>query len=132
MDPTPLLVLILSLLALWAALLVLLWIVRPRGVAARELIGVVPDVVRLVRSIITDRSAPLSVRIVLIGMLAWIVSPIDLIPEFIPVVGPLDDVVVAVLALRYTRRRMGSEALRARWPGSDDGFALVSRVIGRE
>ena len=56
------------------------------------------------------------------GLVAWIVSPIDLIPEFIPVLGPLDDVVVAVAALRYVRRRMGIEVLQARWRGSPEGF----------
>ena len=90
----------------------------------------IPDVIRLLRSVIRDRSAPLDVRLVLVGLLAWILSPIDLIPEFIPVLGPLDDVVVAVVAMRYVRRRVGVEDLRRRWSGTDDGFALLLRVIG--
>ena len=85
---------------------------------------------RLLRSVITDRSAPLDVRLVLVGLVAWIVSPIDLIPEFIPVLGPMDDIVVAIVALRYVRRRVGIDDLRARWPGSPEGFALLVRVIG--
>ena len=121
---------LLSLVALWAAMLVLFWALRPKGVPVRELVGLVPDVLRLLRSLIADRSAPLDVRIVLIGLLAWIVSPIDLIPEFIPVLGPLDDVVVAVVAMRYVRRRVGTEDLRARWTGTADGFAILGRVIG--
>ena len=129
-DLTWLLWLVVALLALWAALLVVFWLVRPRDVSARELIRVVPDVVRLIRSVITDRSAPLDVRAVLVGLLIWIVSPIDLIPEFIPGLGPLDDVIVAIVAMRYTRRRMGLETLRSMWRGSDDGFALLVRVIG--
>jgi uncharacterized membrane protein YkvA (DUF1232 family) len=63
-------------------------------------------------------------------LLAWLISPIDLIPEFIPVLGPLDDVVVAVLVLRYVRRRVGLEELRDRWTGTPEGFALLSRIIG--
>jgi len=63
-------------------------------------------------------------------MLVWIVSPIDLIPEFIPVIGPLDDLAVAVLALPYTRRRLGIERLRSRWTGSSAGFDLLVRAIG--
>ena len=118
--------------ALWAVLLLVLWLVRPRGVATRELLRMVPDLVRLLRSLIGDRHTPLDVRIVLVGLIAWILSPIDLIPEFIPVLGPLDDVVVAVLALRYVRRRMGVAELRTRWPGTPDGFEVVLRVIGRE
>ena len=132
MDAGTVVGIVVGLIVLWAALILLLWLLRPRDVAARELLGVVPDLLRLLRSIVTDRSAPLDVRVVLVCLVAWILSPIDLIPEFIPVLGPLDDVIVAVLAMRYTRRRMGIAALRARWTGSDDGFALVERVLGRE
>ena len=129
-DLTWLVWLVLGLVALWAVLLIVFWLVRPRDVSARELIRVVPDVVRLIRSVITDGSAPLDVRAILVGLLIWIVSPIDLIPEFIPGLGPLDDVIVAIVAMRYTRRRMGVAALRERWSGSDDGFELLLRVIG--
>jgi uncharacterized membrane protein YkvA (DUF1232 family) len=119
-----------GLVALWALLLVLFWVLRPKGVPLRELPGLIPEVLRLLRSVVGDRSAPADVRLVLIGLLAWILSPIDLIPEFIPVLGPLDDVVVAVVAMRYVRRRVGIADLRARWTGTDDGFALLLRVIG--
>ncbi len=121
---------VVGLVALWAMLLVLFWVLRPKGVPVRELLGLIPDVLRLLRSLIGDRSAPPDVRLVLVGLLAWILSPIDLIPEFIPVLGPLDDVVVAVVAMRYVRRRTGLEDLRRRWTGTDDGFALLIRVIG--
>jgi uncharacterized membrane protein YkvA (DUF1232 family) len=121
---------VIAIVAVWALLLVLFWALRPKGVAVREVLGLIPDVLRLLRSVISDRSAPPDVRIVLVGLLAWIVSPIDLIPEFIPVLGPLDDVVVAVVAMRYVRRRVGVEDLRRRWTGTDDGFALLLRIIG--
>jgi uncharacterized membrane protein YkvA (DUF1232 family) len=132
MDWSWLVALIVGLIALWAALIVLFWVFRPRDVAVREFVRVVPDLLRLLKAIITDRAAPFDVRVVLVGLIAWIISPIDLIPEFIPVIGPLDDVVVAVVALRYTRRRMGSAELRERWTGSEEGFALISRVIGSD
>ena len=119
-----------GLVALWALLLILFWALRPKGVPLRELLDLIPDVLRLLRSVIADRSAPADVRLVLIGLVAWILSPIDLIPEFIPVLGPLDDVVVAVVAMRYVRRRVGIADLRRRWTGTDDGFALLVRVIG--
>jgi uncharacterized membrane protein YkvA (DUF1232 family) len=115
----------------WVALIVLFWLLRPKGASLRELVRLVPDLVRLLRSIVGDRGAPADVRAVVVFLAIWIISPIDLIPEFIPVIGPFDDVVVAVVALRYIRRRMGSEALRARWAGSDDGFALLTSVMGR-
>ena len=119
-----------SLIGLWVAMLVLLWALRPRGVPARQIVGVIPDVLRLLRSLIGDGSTPLDVRVVLVGLVAWIVSPIDLIPEFIPVLGPLDDVVVGIVAMRYVRRRVGIEALRARWTGTPDGFELLTRIVG--
>jgi uncharacterized membrane protein YkvA (DUF1232 family) len=122
--------LLLALLAIWAFLIVVLWLVRPRDVRLAELVRVVPDLVRLVRSLLTDRSAPLGVRLALVGLLAWLVNPIDVIPEFVPVLGPLDDVIVAVLVLRYVRRRLGSEELSRRWPGTPDVFRLLSRILG--
>ena len=121
---------VLGLIAAWALLVAVLWVLRPRDVALSELVAFVPDLVRLVRLLIADRTVPRSVRAALVVLLVWIVSPIDLIPEFIPVLGPLDDVVVAVIVLRFVRRRLGLEALRARWAGSDAGFRLLERMVG--
>jgi len=123
---------LIGIVALWVAVLVLFWAFRPRGVAVREVLAIVPDVLRLLRSLIGDRSAPLDVRVVLVGLVAWIISPIDLIPEFVPVLGPIDDIVVAVVAMRFVRRRMGVEDLRRRWSGSAAGFDLLVRVIGAD
>lgn len=119
-----------GILLAWAALVALLWIFRPRDVGLGELLRVIPDVVRLVRRLLGDRDVPPGPKVALVVLLVWLISPIDLIPEFIPVLGPLDDVVVAVLVLRYVRRQVGLEGLRARWPGTADGFALLSRIIG--
>jgi uncharacterized membrane protein YkvA (DUF1232 family) len=121
---------VIGLLVVWAVLLALFWVLRPKGVPVRELLGVAPDLIRMLRSIVRDPSSPTDVRIVLVGLLVWILSPIDLIPEFIPVLGPLDDVVVAIVALRYVRRRIGVDGMRSRWTGSDDGFAFLGRVVG--
>ena len=130
MDGRLLLGIALGLLATWIALLVLIWVLRPRNVSLRELLGVIPDLLRLIRDLLADRKTPLAVRLALTFLLAWIVNPIDLIPEFIPVIGPLDDVVVAVLVLRYVRGRIGLEELRERWRGTDAGFALLTGVLG--
>ena len=119
-----------GLLGTWLALVIVLWLLRPKDVALRELLSVIPDLLRLIRALLADRQAPFGVRLALTLLLAWIVNPIDLIPEFIPVIGPLDDVVVAVLVLRYVRRRIGLTYLRARWPGTDAGFALLVSVVG--
>jgi len=119
-----------GILLVWTTLIALLWIFRPRETNLGELIRLVPDLLRLVRNLIGDGAVPLGARVALVVLLAWLISPIDLIPEFIPVLGPLDDVVVAVLVLRYVRRRVGLEELRDRWTGTPEGFALLSRIIG--
>ncbi len=100
MDWAVIVAILLGMVALWVALLVMFWALRPKGVSVKELVRIIPDVLRLLRSLIGDRSAPLDVRVVLIGLVAWIISPFDLIPEFIPALGPLDDVVVAIVAMR--------------------------------
>ena len=132
MDLPTVVAILLALVAVWAVFLVVFWILRPKDVSVRELFGLIPDILRLLRSLIGDRTAPLDVRLVLIGLVAWIVSPIDLIPEFIPVLGPMDDVVVAIVAMRYVRRRVGVDDLRQRWTGSDAGFAMLLTVIGSD
>ena len=131
MDLSWLVGLLAALLAVWALLVVILWLIRPRTVALGELVRVVPDLLRLVRRLIADGTVPLDARAALVGLLAWLVNPIDLIPEFIPVLGPLDDVVVAVLVLRYVRRRIGEDELRARWPGTSAGYELLAGILGR-
>ncbi len=131
MDFSILGAIIIGLVVAWLALLVLLWLIRPRGVGAGELARLVPDILRLVRDLVTDRSAPLGVRVALVILLVWLISPIDLVPEFIPVLGPLDDVIVAVIVLRYVRRRLGDVELRRRWRGTDDGYRVLSTFLGR-
>jgi uncharacterized membrane protein YkvA (DUF1232 family) len=121
-----------GLVTAWALLVALLWFLRPRDVAVAELVRFVPDLVRLVRALLADRALEGRVRLALLILLVWLVSPIDLIPEFIPVLGPLDDVVVAVVVLRYARRRLGAAALRERWTGSEAGFQLLLRLVGAE
>jgi uncharacterized membrane protein YkvA (DUF1232 family) len=130
-TPDLLVAIVVVLVAAWALFILVLWMLRPRDAPLPELLRVVPDVLRLVRDLLADRSTPPAVRLALAGLLAWLISPIDLIPEFIPVLGPLDDVVVAVLVLRYVRRRLGEAELRRRWRGSEDGFALLTGVLGR-
>ncbi|MDP9250632.1 MAG: DUF1232 domain-containing protein [Chloroflexota bacterium] len=130
MDWRTLAVVVAGIVAVWVILIGLLWMFRPRDVGLGELLRVIPDVVRLVRRLLRDRTVPMGPRLALGVLLVWLISPIDLIPEFIPILGPLDDAVVAVLVLRYVRREVGLEELRSRWPGTPDGFALLGRIIG--
>ncbi|MFF4763158.1 YkvA family protein [Streptomyces sp. NPDC001292] len=58
------------------------------------------------------------------------VLPIDLVPDFLPVIGHADDAIIVAFTLRSVVRRAGIEAVRAHWPGTDDGFAVLSRLTG--
>jgi uncharacterized membrane protein YkvA (DUF1232 family) len=129
-DLTGVVAIVVALVSAWLVLVVVLWILRPRDVRLAELVRLLPELLRLVRDLVTDRSAPRGVRVALLALLAWVVSPIDLIPEFIPVLGPLDDVVVAVLVLRYVRRRLGDDELRRRWTGTAEGYELLRGILG--
>jgi uncharacterized membrane protein YkvA (DUF1232 family) len=129
-DLSWLIAIVIGLVALWVVLLVVLWLARPKGIAAGELLRLVPDTLRLIRGLIADGSVPLDVRAVLVGLLLWLISPIDLIPDFIPVLGTLDDVVVSIVALRYARRRLGLDELHRRWAGTEAGFDTLTRIVG--
>ena len=130
MDWEPIAAALFALLLAWLVFIVVLWLVRPRDVGLTEVVAFVPDLVRLVRGLIADRATELRVRLALVFLLAWLLSPIDLIPEFIPVLGPLDDVVVAILVLRYVRRRLGMASLRSRWTGTETGYRLLEQLVG--
>ncbi len=130
MNPGLVLGIVGSLIAVWVVFLLIFWVLRPKGASMMELVRLVPDVLRMLRRLAGDSEVALDARVVVVAMLAWLISPIDLIPDFIPVIGPIDDVVVAIAALRYVRRRVGVAGLRERWSGTDEGFALLGRVVG--
>ena len=130
MDLTWLVGILVGLAAAWLAFVLLLWLLRPRDARLDDLLRVVPDIVRLCRDLLASRDTAWGVRLAIVGLLVWLLSPVDLIPEFIPVLGPLDDVVVAVLVLRYVRARVGIVELRARWRGTPEGFELLRSVMG--
>lgn len=119
-----------GLLALWLVLLVILWRAAPDRARLGEALRLLPDVLRLLRRLAADRQLPRGVRIRLVLLLAYLASPIDLVPDVIPVLGFTDDAVVVVLALRSVARRAGAEALRRHWPGTPDGLATVERLAG--
>jgi uncharacterized membrane protein YkvA (DUF1232 family) len=113
------------LVASWALLLVLARRLPP-GVL-RDLAAFIPDCVTTVRRLRKDPRVPRRARIAIIIAGIWVASPIDLIPEFIPVIGPLDDIVVVALALRYAGRQVPREVLMAAWPGEP---RLLERLLG--
>ena len=119
-----------GLLVLWLLLLALLWRARTDELTARDALRLLPDVVRLVRRLAADRSLPRGVRVRLGLLLVYLLSPIDLVPDFIPVLGYADDVVVVAWALRSVVRRAGADALIRHWPGQPAGLAVVHRLAG--
>lgn len=116
-------------LGLWLMVVLLIWLHRPSRELAMPVLRLLPNILVLVRRLLTDPATPRSVRIALGLLVVWIVSPIDLLPEFLPGIGPLDDIVVAALVLRWVGRRMGREALATHWPGTPDGFRLLERLL---
>jgi uncharacterized membrane protein YkvA (DUF1232 family) len=122
--------LVAALVLIWLLLVVSLILVRPRRGMLREALRLLPDVLRLIRRLAADKTLPRGVRIRLALLLAYLAIPIDLIPDFVPVLGYADDAIIVTAVLRSVVRRAGLDAVRAHWPGTDDGFAAVVRLIG--
>ena len=113
--PTWLLALVIAAAIYAAALLGL--ILAGRRVAAKELATLLPNLLLLFKDLARDPRVPRGAKMwIVIGGL-WLASPIDLLPEFLPVIGPLDDAVVAALVLRYLVRRAGVEVVSEHWRG---------------
>ncbi|MCZ7437610.1 DUF1232 domain-containing protein [Micromonospora sp. WMMC241] len=108
------------------ALLVLLARRLPPGIL-RDLAAFVPDCLTTVRRLRRDPRVPRRARIAIVVAGVWLASPIDLIPEFLPVIGPLDDIVVVALALRYAGRQVPRQVLLDAWPGEP---RLLLRLLG--
>lgn len=125
----PLLTAFLVLAALWLALAVVLWLHRPSRDRAALLLRLVPDLARLVSRLMRDRGAPLRYRLALVALAAYLASPIDLIPDLVPVIGSLDDVILAALVLRWVGRGMGRGWIEAHWTGSTEGLAILVRAL---
>jgi uncharacterized membrane protein YkvA (DUF1232 family) len=98
-----------------------------RRSAARELATLIPNLLVLFRGLLHDARVPRSSKFWLWFAIAWLVSPIDLIPEFIPMAGPLDDAIVAALVLRHVLRRTDHKVLAEHWRGDP---ATLDAIIG--
>lgn len=113
--------------AVYAVLVALLFIAG-RRLLARELVLLIPNLARLFRGLLGDPRVPLRAKAVLVVGILWIASPIDLIPEFIPIAGPLDDAIVAALVLAYVSRAAGREVVREHWHGDPSLLARLLRL----
>jgi len=119
-----------ALLLAWLVLIVGLVVARPTGDLLQQALRLLPDLLRLLRRLAGDRSLPRGVRVRLWLMLAYLAVPIDVIPDFIPVLGYADDAIIVTAVLRSVVRRAGLEALHRHWPGTDDGLGAVIRLCG--
>jgi uncharacterized membrane protein YkvA (DUF1232 family) len=103
-------------------------VVAGRRTQALALARFIPDCIVLLRRLVGDGQVPRPRKLALLGLAAYLSMPIDLVPDFIPVTGQLDDVIVAALALRYALRSGGPELLRRHWPGPDQSLAAVIQL----
>ena len=117
-----------------AGALVLTWAVLvvsaarlPPGLL-RELAGIIPHCVRTARALRGHPAVPRRAKLVVALAVVWCCSPLDLLPDFLPVIGPLDDVVVVALALRYAARQVPRGVLEQAWTGDR---ATLERLLGR-
>jgi uncharacterized membrane protein YkvA (DUF1232 family) len=94
--------------------------------SAKDLATVLPACVTTVRRLRKDPRVPRAAKIAMAIAGLWVLSPIDLIPEFLPVIGPLDDVIVVALAFRFAARRVPHDAIYEAWPGDPE---LLDRLL---
>lgn len=119
-----------GILLLWLVLNAALWLGRPDDVRIKDALRLLPDLIRLLHRLASDQTLPRGVRLRLWLLLAYLALPIDLVPDFIPVIGYADDAIIIALALRSVTRHAGPNALTNHWPGTPDGLAAVRRLAG--
>jgi uncharacterized membrane protein YkvA (DUF1232 family) len=100
----------------------------PSETTARELVRVLPDTVRLVSRLGRDGTLPWGVRIRHWLLMGYLIMPVDLVPDFIPIIGYAGDAVVVAVVLRSVVRRAGADAVERHWPGTPEGLAAVVRL----
>jgi uncharacterized membrane protein YkvA (DUF1232 family) len=112
----------------WLLLVTLLWVNRPPLEYVLAALPLVPNVTRLVRSVRADPATPRRSRLALGALYLYLRSPIDLLPDLLPGIGTVDDLIIAGVVLRGVARRIGLPAVRSHWPGSDADFDLICRL----
>ena len=102
-----------------------------RGEQARALARFVPDCLVLFKGLVSDPQVSRARKLMLLALLAYLVMPVDLIPDFIPVAGQLDDAILVALVLRTVLRSAGGEVVREHWPGPHSSLNVVLRLAGQ-
>ena len=119
---------LLILVAIWIVVAIVLVIVG-RVLLARELALLVPNLVRMFGGLLRDPRVPLRAKIVVGIASLWLASPIDLIPDFVPIAGQLDDAIIAALALRFILRTTDGAVVRQHWHGDPATLERVLRMV---
>ncbi|ORW31516.1 hypothetical protein AWB91_14535 [Mycobacterium paraense] len=114
----------------WLILAAAILLAKPDDLTLGDIIRLLPDLLRLLKRMATDRAVPRMVRVELMLVLGYIFSPIQLIPDFVPVIGFLDDAVLVAIMLRIVVRTAGPELLLKHWPGTPQGLGALCRVCG--
>jgi uncharacterized membrane protein YkvA (DUF1232 family) len=114
----------------YLTLLGALLLVRPKGNLLGEALRLLPDLVRLLHRLARDAEVPRAARVRLWLLLGYLALPIDLVPDFVPLLGYADDAIVVSVVLRSAVRRAGAPVIRRHWPGTDDGLAPLAHLTG--
>jgi uncharacterized membrane protein YkvA (DUF1232 family) len=112
------------------AAFVVAMIVAGRGAVVRDVARFIPDCVALVRDLLRDPRVPRRHKRLLGVLIGYLALPFDLVPDFIPIAGHLDDALVVALALRVVLRGSGSALVREHWRGPESSLAVVLRFAG--
>ena len=122
-------------LAIAVAVLLVLWglavcalMLAGRGSDARALARFIPDCLVMFRRLLADERVPRRRKFALLALLGYLALPFDLVPDFIPVAGQLDDVLAVALVLRYVLRSASPQLLAEHWPGPPESLEVLTRL----
>ncbi|HEY5012944.1 MAG TPA: DUF1232 domain-containing protein [Acidimicrobiia bacterium] len=121
---------VVALATMWLILVLTLIAARPKGLRVADAARLMPDLLLLVRDLARDPSIPRRVRARIWILMAWIASPIDAIPDIVPVIGMADDVILVYLVLRSVARVAGNDALERHWRGTPEALAVLEHLLG--
>jgi uncharacterized membrane protein YkvA (DUF1232 family) len=103
-------------------------VIRGRRDDARAFVTFIPDCIVLVTRLARDPRVPRRRKLLLIALVAYLGMPFDLVPDFIPVAGQLDDAIIVALVLRHVVRAGGEQTIRELWPGPEQTLAVILRL----
>jgi uncharacterized membrane protein YkvA (DUF1232 family) len=98
---------------------------------AREVARFIPDCVVLFKRLLRDPRVPRRAKVAVLLLIPYLLSPIDLVPDFIPVLGQLDDAILVAATVAYVTRKAGPRVVEDLWPGSEQGLRVVRSMSSR-